>query len=89
MANDYNYTSDQVEELANKLSADFGNPKYFRWYCSVIYEFGIPYVEQLQARVSDAKYPGKLFSKIVHDRRKTQSEANNLRKLNEQKRHIA
>ena len=89
MANEFKYMSEQVEELANKLCSDFGNPKYFRWYCSVIYEFGIPYVEQLQARVSDAQYPGKLFSKLVHDRRNTQSNAEKLKRLHGQKGHIS
>lgn len=68
MANDYKYTSDQVEELATKLCTDFGNPKYFKWYCKAIYDFGIPEVETLRARVSDAKFPGKLFSKLVNER---------------------
>lgn len=88
MANEFNYTSEQVEELANKLCVDFGNPKYFRWYCSVIYEFGVPYIEQLCARVSDAKYPGRLFSKLIQDRRRTQSNSEKLKRLNEQKNNI-
>lgn len=89
MANEFNYMSEQVEELANKLCSDFGNPKYFRWYCSVIYEFGIPYVEQLQARVSDAQYPGKLFSKLVLDRRNKQRNADNAKSYREQKSHLS
>lgn len=89
MANEFNYTSEQVEELANKLSNDFGNPKYFRWYCSVIYEFGIPYTEQLRARVSDAQYPGKLFSKLIQDRRRVRNNTDKLEKLREQKDNIS
>lgn len=89
MANDFNYTSDQVEEVANKLCSDFGNPKYFKWYCSVIYEFGIPYTEQLSARVGDAKYPGRLFSKLVKDLRQAQRNSENLKRFNEQKDNIS
>ena len=70
MANEYNYTSEQVEELENKLCSEFGNAKYFKWYCRAIYEFGIPYIESVYGRVSDAKYPGRLFSKLINDRRR-------------------
>lgn len=89
MANEYNYTSDQVEELANKLCSDFGNPKYFRWYCSAIYKYGIPYIEQLRARVSDARYPGKLFSKLIQERHHTRGDEDVSKRHNEQKDHLS
>lgn len=89
MANEYNYTSDQVEELANKLCSDFNNPKYFRWYCSAIYEYGIPYIEQVHARVSDARYPGRLFSKLIQERRRKRNKGNAPKRSDEQKDHRA
>ncbi len=67
MTTDNNYSSAQVEKLANDLCMSYQNSKFFSWYCGVIYEFGIPAVEALQARVRDAKEPGRLFTKIVNE----------------------
>lgn len=69
MANKSNYTISEVEKLAQELCNEYGNARFFRWYCGVIYEFGVTTTEDLRARVQDATYPGKLFSKIVKERR--------------------
>ena len=67
MANEHNLNTQDVEAMANRLCGEYGNAQYFKWYCGAIYEFGIPQIEALEARVSDAENPGKLFSKIVKD----------------------
>lgn len=70
MTNDHNLTVPQVENLANELCLEYGNPNFFAWYCGVIYEFGIRATEDLRACVKDARHPGRLFTKIIKDWRK-------------------
>ena len=67
MTNDHNLNTQDVKELANLLCNEYGNSKYFKWYCGAIYEFGVRAIEDLRARVSDAKEPGRLFTKIIKD----------------------
>ena len=67
MASKRPYTITEVERLANELCSEFSNAKFFKWYCGAIYEFGVPSIEQLRARVQDAEEPGKLFSMIVKE----------------------
>lgn len=69
MANDHNLNTQEVEELANRLCNEYGNSRYYKWYCGAIYEFGVRAIEDLRARVSDAKEPGRLFTKIIKDLR--------------------
>lgn len=53
----------EVDKLANELVAEYGNPLYFKWYCSAINQLGVQRINELRGMVSDAKQPGKLFSK--------------------------
>ena len=77
MANEHNLNTEEVEQAANRLCGQYGNAQYFKWYCGAIYEFGLQKIEELEARVSDAKKPGRLFSKIVGDwRRSKRNNAN-------------
>jgi hypothetical protein len=55
----------EVDDLASELCDLFKNDKYFRWYCKIIYALGIDRVVILKSRVSDAKLPGRLFTKYV------------------------
>ena len=57
----------EVDDLAYELCNLFSNPKYFRWYCSIIYKLGIDRVFVLKAQVADAKLPGRLFTKYVKE----------------------
>jgi hypothetical protein len=55
----------EVDDLASELCDLFKNNEYFRWYCKIIYTLGIDRVLILKSRVSDAKLPGRLFTKYV------------------------
>lgn len=56
----------QVDELADKLVADYDNPGYRRWYCGVINKFGIAKVYEWQRRAQEGDNPGKLFTAYVN-----------------------
>ncbi len=53
----------EVDRLAKELIAEYGNPEYFKWYCAAINQLGVQRVNELRGMVSDAKQPGRLFSK--------------------------
>ena len=61
----------QVDELADSLAAEYHNPDFRRWYCGVIYQFGVPKVEEWRGRAREAREPAKIFSKYVADARHT------------------
>lgn len=81
MANDRKPTIKEVEDLANRICSEFNNSKYFSWYCGVIYDFGISTIEDLMKRVSDADYPGKLFTKIINEWRQEKRYLANRKRL--------
>lgn len=57
----------EVDDLALELCTQFNNHKYFRWYCSVIWKLGADRIQELRARVQDAKLPSRLFTKYVKE----------------------
>jgi hypothetical protein len=56
-----------VDQLASEISDQYGNHKYYKWYCKAIYILGIDRVNQLRASCRDSKQPGPLFSKKVNE----------------------
>lgn len=60
-------TIQEVDNLAAELCRQFNNHGYFRWYCSAIWKLGIPRVQEIKGRVSDAKMPGHLFTKFLRE----------------------
>lgn len=61
--------SHEVDDLAHDLSAKFNNTQFLRWYCGVIYDFGVSRTKELAGRTDGVNYPGKLFSTLVSDER--------------------
>lgn len=58
-----------VDQFANELVVTYSNPKYRKWYCGVIYDFGFEQVHEWMSRAKEGKEPAKLFSKYVIDAR--------------------
>jgi hypothetical protein len=58
-----------VDELTNELINEYNNERFKRWYCGVIYEFGVSQVLEWRGRAHEGKEPSKLFSKYVIDAR--------------------
>jgi hypothetical protein len=56
----------QVDELADKLVADYNNPGYRKWYCGVIKKFGYAKVFEWHRRAQEGDTPGKLFTAYVN-----------------------
>lgn len=54
-----------VDSVADELVREYGNPEFRRWYCGVIYKFGLDRVEQWRRRASEGKQPARLFSTYV------------------------
>lgn len=52
-----------VDSLANELCSEYGNAKFYKWYCKVINVLGVERVLALRGMCSDAKQPGQLFSR--------------------------
>lgn len=63
----YQLPIEVVDTLANELAVQYQNEPYRKWYCGVIYEFGIDKVEEWRRRASEGNDPAKLFSKYVKD----------------------
>ncbi len=59
-----------VDELANELALEYDNEGYRRWYCGIIYEFGLATIHEWRIRAAEGNQPAKLFSKYVKDARK-------------------
>lgn len=57
----------QVDEEATRLAGKFNNSGWEPFYCKAIYSLGIRRVREIEGRVADAKYPGKLFTKLVKE----------------------
>lgn len=65
------HSINDVEQFAHEqLCTRFSNEQFHKWYCGVVHEFGIPRVRELVGRVEDAKYPGRLFTRLVQEERK-------------------
>ena len=56
-----------VDALADELVAEYANPVYRKWYCKVIYKYGVNQVLEWRRRAADGSAPAKLFSKYVKD----------------------
>jgi hypothetical protein len=59
----------RVDELADSLAKEFTNQDYRMWYVVAIYDLGEQRILEIRARVSDAKFPGKLFTHYVNQER--------------------
>lgn len=57
---------EQVDELADELVAEYGNPTFRKWYCGVIKKFGVPKVHEWRRRASEGDHPGRLFTTYVN-----------------------
>lgn len=60
-------TIKEVDDLAMELCQQFHNHEFFRWYCSAIWKLGITRILEIRGRVSDAKMPGHLFTKLLRE----------------------
>jgi hypothetical protein len=62
---------EQVDDLADELVEEYSNPDYRKWYCGIIYEFGVERVKKWRHRASTGNSPGSLFSTYVTQARGT------------------
>ena len=74
-------TVQQVDDLARQLCNEFSNHEYFKWYCAAVWKLGENRVHELKARVSDAKDPARLFTKLLREDLKIYEMNQNLRKI--------
>lgn len=58
-----------ADALAEELVTLFDNRDYIKWYYRAIYDLGEVRIRQIMARVSDARFPGKLFSTYINQER--------------------
>jgi hypothetical protein len=56
----------RVDALAEELVTLFDNRAYIKWYYVAIYDLGEERIRQILGRVSDARFPGKLFTHYVN-----------------------
>lgn len=76
----------RADTLAEKLVTLFDNRDYIKWYYRAIYDLGEVRIEQILGRVSDARFPGKLFTTYVNQERdalKNQWRLKQLKKLDD------
>ncbi len=59
--------AERVDELASRLVSTYANPQSRRWYCGVIYKFGIDRVEIWLSCSKEARVPGALFTHYVNE----------------------
>lgn len=59
-----------VDSVVDGLVKEYDNPEFRRWYCSVVYEFGLDKVEEWRRRASEGKTPARLFSTYVKQAQK-------------------
>lgn len=58
----------EVDEYAHELNSKYGGGKnYFKFYCKAIWVLGVRRVRELEGKVSDAKFQGKMLSKLIKD----------------------
>lgn len=75
----FGYTISLVDEEAKRLMNKYGNSKYMKFYCKAIYMIGLPRISELEGRVSDAKYPGRLLTKLLKEELQAIESHNRLR----------
>lgn len=59
-----------VDRIADSLVREYDNPQWRKWYCGVIYEFGLSKIEEWRIKAKEGKSPSKLFSLYVSEARK-------------------
>lgn len=59
----------RVDQLADDLAEKFDNVAYRKWYVVAIYDLGEERINIILGRVSDARFPGKLFTHYVNQER--------------------
>jgi|GEM_PF-4328281 len=59
-----------VDKLADELVAEYSNPAFRKWYCSIIYQYGTAQVLEWRQRASSGDNAGRLFSSYVTDAKK-------------------
>jgi hypothetical protein len=66
-SNPQNFTPSyrEVSVYAYDLAYTFDNLKFHRWYCGVVYQFGIDQVEAWREKALKGDNPGRLFSTLV------------------------
>lgn len=62
-----------VDQLAEDLASEHENTGWEKWYCGIIYEFGVEVVSNWRERVLTSDSPGRLFSYIVKQARSEKS----------------
>lgn len=60
-------SSTQVDEYVSGLIKEYGSPEYRRWYCVLVYEFGIQTIDDLRGRCRDARTPARLFARLAKE----------------------
>jgi hypothetical protein len=58
-----------VDLVADGLVRMYENPDYRKWYCGVVYEFGLTKVNDWIKHAKDGNEPGKLFTRYVNGAR--------------------
>jgi hypothetical protein len=61
--------TEEVDKLADELVTEYSNPKFRKWYCSVIYEFGFERVAEWRRKAATGHTPGGLFGHYVKQAR--------------------
>lgn len=56
-----------VDREAMRLAKEYANPDFKPFYCKAIYSLGLERITELEGRVSDAKFPGKLLTKLLKE----------------------
>lgn len=56
---------EEVDTLAEELATEYNNHNFLKWYCSLIYDFGIDRVKRWQAKSKSADSPGLVFASYV------------------------
>jgi hypothetical protein len=51
-----------VDLLAEQISDSFGTDKYRKWYCKLIYEFGVDQIHEWLDKASYYRNPEKVFA---------------------------
>jgi len=54
-----------VDALADELVQEYANPTYRRWYCGIIYQFGLVQVAEWRQKAASGRNPGGLFGYYV------------------------
>lgn len=60
-----------VDYLADELVKEYGTPDYRKWYCALIYRYGLAQVEEWRKRAEKANAPVRVFSKYAAQAKNT------------------